>query len=49
MKKAATKSTPKAGVKKTSLKDLSAGTRAGGVKGGKIKNSWDIPTSSPTK
>ena len=49
MKKATTKSPSKAGVKKTSLKDLSAGTRAGGVKGGKIKNSWDIPTSSPTK
>ncbi len=35
MKKAATKSTPKAGVKKTSLKDLPAGSKSGGVKGGK--------------
>ncbi len=34
MKKAATRSTPKASMKKMGLKDLSAAKKAGGVKGG---------------
>ena len=44
MKKAATRSTPKAGVKKMSLKDLSAGAKAGSVKGGRVRQT---STSDP--
>lgn len=35
MKKAATKSMSKAGVRKTAIKDLAAGPKAVGVKGGR--------------
>lgn len=34
MKKAAKKTTTRAAVKKTSVKDLAVGSKAGGVKGG---------------
>lgn len=35
MKKAAKNTTTRGAVKKTSIKDLSVGTKAGGVKGGR--------------
>ncbi len=35
MKKAAKKETTRSAVKKTAIKDLPAGTKAGGVKGGR--------------